>query len=1821
MALRKCKKKSISVFSIIFIILLSSLFLFSLNYNQNVYSSINNKNEGSEFQKFKNPQLGAQETLTAVWLENPDFEDDPIEPTWYSEVEGEISDVKATTSPGQINNVIIGDLRIKKIDEELSDTYWDNYSNPDLPITPDTNVINSSGCYVSHLWDEDINQTRNRPSIHWKRIIIMPVNMTGYNITSASLKVSFSASVQALDHDGGGIDREGDSDLDNYSSGDSADFYVLLSDVEETFEPIPVATNNTGAGNLGEDGPPAISNFPDSQMDTIPEGVLIDALTSVLSTNGINFTITLGIDIYCEDNEWGVDVDRWRSLIIRSFNLTFTYEKKINQFTSVSWNQNGDQISDISSDTVIINEAKLNFKYKIDYNWTESSPNSEIRAFINNNKLSETIKLRNLKVNTSFQVAKVGGFNVTSLIPYNTEINFSIQVYLTDEFNLDKNITISFDDIYLNITYTVEFPDFQTNLQVFFNGVNKTSNPIYDHSVGFDLNITVKYPDDNGTHISNALVELSGNISRTFIENETYEQYSIIIDANDLDVGTYYFKIIAHKINFELSNINPIVTVIPTETQDLRLILNGEEKTSDPSMEVPLDSLLNITIKYNTFLDTPITGALIILSGEGILENLNESVSLNQYSIIINSSIKLLNGINLLKIEATKLNYEEQIINPRITVRKIHSVITPVNNSNTIDISPGEDVTLQVYINNTDFDEIIKGAILTYTWEEGQGILEDLNNDGIYESNLTNVPAGTHSVIINAFGSDKYNFISLEIIIVATKPGDASFLFRVLLIVGIIVSIGLGGYLYAYQKVLKFPKAVRKVKKYRRTLRKTNAPRIDIQERKKAFNSAYLKELNKTSKFLKGKKAVEKIVKEKPTEKKSANSKVELINESKNQNINSYNIDNINNDTLNKNIHLRKRFKIRLRKFRQISFKLNKLGKKFYVIIILATMILTSLVIIPNFNQNSFNSILSDKVNSFGISAQETFTKQWLNNTELTSPLNETWYPSYGEFGDSSEVLAINNSDYLNYTVLGDSGIKRIDEVLSDTYWNATNNPKYPIEPDNYGINASGCFISHTWHESVDQTRNTPSMQWKRNITMPVNMSDYKITSASLEVNFSALVQADDHDGGGVEVSGDYTEGQNPPTDTQFGIGDSATFYAQVSDLDNTSPFPIASNKTTNLGRDSPNMIDSHPETPLNVISEDLLKSYLTSVLQADNRNFTITLGIDIYCEDNEYNADIDRWLALIITSFNLTFTYEKKIDQFTSVSWNQDADRVSDLSSDTVVVDKALLNFKYKIDKNWTESSPNSEFRILINGNQHPETVKLSQANSTFQVANKRGGFDITPLIIDDVNLSIQVFIADEFELDDNITISIDDVTLNITYTIIYPDIETDLYLFLNTVNKTDDPNVDIHIGDTLNITVKYQNKTGIHIPNATVQVSGNFTGNLEENKILEQYTITINTEASDAGVNFLTITAQAEDHETKVINLRVTINKFSTEDLLILLNTQNETQDPYIELTTSEILNITVKYTDLIGTYIPGANVLLTSETFTSYLNESIDLKQYSIIIDTNESLRIGTNYMTIEAQAETFQTKIVDITVSIKKINVEITPSSGSNTIETRTGKDIRIQIYLNNTDFGGLVEGAIVTYSWEQGGGILTDTDNDGIYEATIQNIPEGTFPIEISAFAGDDFYIEEYEIIVAASSEVEEENILFPILFTASIILITSLAIYLYAYQTYLKYPRQVRKVRKYRKGLKRESAPSVHIIGREAAFKSLYNENISKLFRLKRHPTKGPSLEQKPTPDKLKSEDISQKIESEDLIDKSLEKKEELDKIVDKSLDENTKPK
>ena len=444
------KEKFIISLIILFALILISFLPKSYKNNESIEYSYN-FSSFNEIEIQGDLQASSEELLEKQWLKNSNFSSSE----YWNLIKGDLgdkSDVTGNINQGQANIKVLGDSGELIIDEPLNDTDWTLTKNPDLPILPDRREINSSGCHISHVWDEDVNQTRNRPSVHWKRTINLPVDMSDYIITSASLNVMFNATVTVSPHDGGGIDREGDAGVIYYSTGDFAKFYVSLSDVQGNIQPIQVAYNNTG--DLGRDTP-RISNYSDTPMNHIPESVLISVLTSVLENDGYNFTIILGIDIYCEDNEWSDDLDIWDSLIIRSFNLSFTYEKKINQFTSASWNQEGNIIT---GNNVQVTDANLKFKYKINQAWPElSSPNSEIRILINDNQFTRTIKLSSAK--TFFQEAQEDGYDVTALITKDVNVSLSIQVFLADEFSLDRNITISIDDVFLEISLIFIYPE------------------------------------------------------------------------------------------------------------------------------------------------------------------------------------------------------------------------------------------------------------------------------------------------------------------------------------------------------------------------------------------------------------------------------------------------------------------------------------------------------------------------------------------------------------------------------------------------------------------------------------------------------------------------------------------------------------------------------------------------------------------------------------------------------------------------------------------------------------------------------------------------------------------------------------------------------------------------------------------------------------------------------------------------------------------------------------------------------------------------------------------------------------------------------------------------------------------------------------------------------------------------------------------------------------------------------------------------------------------------------------------------------------------
>jgi len=422
-------------------------------------------------------------------------------------------------------------------------------------------------------------------------------------------------------------------------------------------------------------------------------------------------------------------------------------------------------------------------------------------------------------------------------------------------------------------------------------------------------------------------------------------------------------------------------------------------------------------------------------------------------------------------------------------------------------------------------------------------------------------------------------------------------------------------------------------------------------------------------------------------------------------------------------------------------------------------------------NLIQFQDYQDEEISKLHTQTEKSYTAQVLEDPSFDSPIS-SWNNSVE--GDETDVNATNHNGSANFEILGDKREYNFySDLTQDWNWNVSFKPNYPGLPDRYELNSSGACVSHYWYEGADQN---VKVNWNRTLKMPANISDYIITSANITAIFNATVQAtpslddsviggDEHTGA-IDVLSDDGIDQDPTQPFQAIDGDFVRFYVLISDTENDNAFEVAHYQTHELGQDEPE-INHLNDTIMVSVPEETLIFYLTTALDDDFKDFTISVGMRIWSEDS-FAQDADNWTLLILKSVNLTFFYEKIIDRTTSVSWNQNLDKISDISKYKIEITKANINFKYKIDKPWPSLSPNSEIKIFVNNIEILGLDKLIDANITdiFQEV-KIGGFDIISLISKEENVSIeiQLYLADEFVLDQIITISIDDAFLEISY------------------------------------------------------------------------------------------------------------------------------------------------------------------------------------------------------------------------------------------------------------------------------------------------------------------------------------------------------------------------------------------------------------------------------------------------------------------------
>ena len=399
-----------------------------------------------------------------------------------------------------------------------------------------------------------------------------------------------------------------------------------------------------------------------------------------------------------------------------------------------------------------------------------------------------------------------------------------------------------------SITIKVFITELKSTLKLLVNNTPVLANDIYTVDVRESLNVTIFFNDINLNPLSGATINVTGG-SFTYLldENILFNQYSIILNATDLGQGIDNLNIFAQLVNYEPQSIPFIVEVIEKFTH-IQIFFDGVNVTADPTRDITIGEDLNITVKFMDINDQHVQDATIQLGGD-FSDVLSENSYFNHYSYILNST-QLDIGVRVITLTASKINFQLQTDNLRINVQRIK---TNVSGDSIIEILTGKAIHIEIELTDEDFGGTIKDANVTYRWQFGEGELTDSDSDGIYEVDLTSKPVGTYTLTITVDKGEDYYFQRFQVTIVIISPPDNFLIFFVFLITATITVIALISYFVLYKTVLRYPKPVRKTRKYGRTLGKTKNPSVNITPRKDSFIASFKQEMAKSSKFLRGK--------------------------------------------------------------------------------------------------------------------------------------------------------------------------------------------------------------------------------------------------------------------------------------------------------------------------------------------------------------------------------------------------------------------------------------------------------------------------------------------------------------------------------------------------------------------------------------------------------------------------------------------------------------------------------------------------------------------------------------------------------------------------------------------------------------------------------------------------------------------------------------------------------------------------------------------------------------------------------------------------------
>ncbi|MGV9206300.1 MAG: hypothetical protein ACOC44_20020, partial [Promethearchaeia archaeon] len=372
--------------------------------------------------------------------------------------------------------------------------------------------------------------------------------------------------------------------------------------------------------------------------------------------------------------------------------------------------------------------------------------------------------------------------------------------------------------------------------------LDRTADPTLERDVNQTVDIRFNYTDISGKSLDGASVKIRIDETwenLTYNDTAGYHNISFSAGPNTLDRTFNTLPIRAEKNGYESQEIILEVQIIERKT-NITLYINGDDKTDEPVVDFYYGQTFNISVNYTDYYTgEPISNPDIELLGDYIANLTYDEIQIDTTDLDI--------GMNFITVSASRDNYERKTISLVVQVQRIRGEIYIEDNIKTFKAEPGDDITITLELRDV-YNDSISDATVTYT---SNIINEDLRNgiftqidEGVYEVTLNEVPEGVYTLIISVTFEDPeklriYRVEDYDINLEVKRPEEEIFLLRALSIGGTIAAIGAIGYLIAYQKVLKYPKPVRKVRRFKKKLKKKKIDESEYQSRKSAFRESY----------------------------------------------------------------------------------------------------------------------------------------------------------------------------------------------------------------------------------------------------------------------------------------------------------------------------------------------------------------------------------------------------------------------------------------------------------------------------------------------------------------------------------------------------------------------------------------------------------------------------------------------------------------------------------------------------------------------------------------------------------------------------------------------------------------------------------------------------------------------------------------------------------------------------------------------------------------------------------------------------------------------